>query len=345
MEKNTLTPMDYNFIAVPTNLYFALDNNLRVALTTLVQLSSVFADQDGFFFRTNEDLQADFKMGKNLTIAVLESLYQYGLLQVKSVGFTKKNTKRQVNFFKVNFSAFKDYEQYNIYTITKNEELHLETVDYKAKDFKVTYTASTETTSVSPSSEETEEIPSEVEENVSEQKETALNDTVETDTPTEVEETTGEPMEDEAEVDEIDAILGDTPIHDMYGGECPLLPSELEELTAPATEKKGYEDNTFRIGSDGKRIETASVIPTDLGKVEKRFIQNIDQDEIGKCYDLCNRFCKMDFPNAITCNDYCQKACDYYYKQYTNGKIDESDYKRLLGVTTKKRWEKFPNVC
>lgn len=335
MEKNTLTPMDYNFIAVPTNLYFALDNNLRVALTTLVQLSSVFADQDGFFFRTNEDLQADFKMGKNLTIAVLESLYQYGLLQVKSVGFTKKNTKRQVNFFKVNFSAFKDYEQYNIYTITKNEELHLDTVDYKAKDFKVTYTASTETTSVSPSIEETEEIPSGVVENVSEAKETALNKTVETDTPTEVEETTGEPMED-------------LPITDVYDGECPLLQEELDEIlnSTPATEKKGYEDNTFRLGTDGKRIETASVIPTDLGKVEKRFIQkNIDQDEIGKCYDLCNRFCSMDFPNAVTCNDYCQKACDYYYKQYTNGKIEESDYKRLLGVITKKRWEKFPNVC
>lgn len=335
MEKNTLTPMDYNFIAVPTNLYFALDNNLRVALTTLIQLSSVFADQDGFFFRTNEDLQADFKMGKNLTIAVLESLYQYGLLQVKSVGFTKKNTKRQVNFFKVNFSAFKDYEQYNIYTITKNEELHLDTVDYKAKDFKVTYTSSTETTSVSPSIEETEEIPSEVVENVSEPKETALNETVETDTPTEVEETTSEPMED-------------LQITDVYDGECPLLQEELDEIlnSTPAVEEKSYENNTFRLGSDGKRIETASVIPTDLGKVEKRFIQkNIDQDEIGKCYDLCNRFCSMDFPNAITCNDYCQKACDYYYKQYTNGKIEESDYKRLLGVITKKRWEKFPNVC
>lgn len=335
MEKNTLTPMDYNFIAVPTNLYFALDNNLRVALTTLVQLSSVFADQDGFFFRTNEDLQADFKMGKNLTIAVLESLYQYGLLQVKSVGFTKKNTKRQVNFFKVNFSAFKDYEQYNIYTITKNEELHLETVDYKAKDFKVTYTASTETTSVSPSIEETEEIPSEVVENVSEPKETALNDTVETDTPTEVEETTDEPMED-------------LPITDVYDGECPLLQEELDEIlnSTPAVEEKSYENNTFRLGSDGKRIETASVIPTDLGKVEKRFIKrNIDQDEVGKCYDLCNRFCSMDFPNAVKCEEYMNKANDYFYKQYTNGKIDESDYKRLISVTTKKRWEKFSSVC
>lgn len=135
--------VSYNFIAVPTNLFFALDNNLRTALTVLLQLSSVFADQDGYFFRTNEDLQQDLKMGKNLTIAVLESLYQYGLLQVKSVGFTKKNGKKQVNFFRVCTENFKDYEKYHIYTITKNEELHLETVDYKAKNFKVTYTADT----------------------------------------------------------------------------------------------------------------------------------------------------------------------------------------------------------
>ena len=135
--------INYSFIAVPTNLFFALDNNLRTALTVLLQLSSVFADQDGYFFRTNEDLQQDLKMGKNLTIAVLESLYQYNLLEVKSVGFTKKNGKKQVNFFRVCTENFKDYEKYHIYTITKNEELHLETVDYKAKNFKVTYTADT----------------------------------------------------------------------------------------------------------------------------------------------------------------------------------------------------------
>lgn len=135
--------INYSFIAVPTNLFFALDNNLRTALTVLLQLSSVFADQDGYFFRTNEDLQQDLKMGKNLTIAVLESLYQYNLLEVKSVGFTKKNGKKQVNFFRVCTENFKDFEKYHIYTITKNEELHINTVDYKAKNFKVTYTADT----------------------------------------------------------------------------------------------------------------------------------------------------------------------------------------------------------
>lgn len=189
METSNNRNINYSFIAVPTNLFFALDNNLRNALVVLLQLSSVFADQNGFFFRTNEDLQADLKMGKNLTIAVLESLYQYGLLQVKSVGFTKKNSKKQVNFYRVNVEKFKDYEQYHVYTITKNEELHLETVDYKAKGFKVTYTASTvEETILNPTDAQksiSEEIPSHDVENATEPKETANNEVIEVETPTE----------------------------------------------------------------------------------------------------------------------------------------------------------------
>ena len=192
METTNTRNLDYNFIAVPTNLFFALDNNLRTALTVLLQLSSVFADQDGYFFRTNEDLQQDLKMGKNLTIAVLESLYQYNLLEVKSVGFTKKNGKKQVNFFRVCTENFKEYEKYHIYTITKNEELHLETVDYKVKNFKVTYTADTaqndETTILAPSDVQNDldgEIPTPTTENVSEGQEMANPATFDNITPIE----------------------------------------------------------------------------------------------------------------------------------------------------------------
>lgn len=189
METSNNKNINYSFIAVPTNLFFALDNNLRNALTVLLQLSSVFADQDGYFFRTIEDLETDFKMGHNLTIAVLESLYQYGLLQVKSVGFTKKNSKKQVNFYRVNVERFKDFEKYHIYTITKNEELHLETVKYREKGFKVTYTASTVEESItSPTNVQNsvaEEIPSNTTENALERQEMANNETVEDSAPIE----------------------------------------------------------------------------------------------------------------------------------------------------------------
>lgn len=177
--------LNYNFIAVPTNLFFSLDGNLRIGLTVLLQLQSVFGDADGYFFRTNEDLQSDFRMGKNLTIAVLESLYQHGLLQVRSVGFTRKNGKRSVNFFRVNVERFKEFEQFNIYTIAKNEELHLYTVNYKAKDFKVTYTATTEdnseTTGNTPqivSNEISEETPSNEADNTPTTRETTNPDIV-----------------------------------------------------------------------------------------------------------------------------------------------------------------------
>lgn len=184
---NTSRTLNYSFIPVPTNLYFALDVNLRNALTVLVQLSNFYADADGYFFRTIEDLMKDFKYGKNLTIAVIESLYQYNLLLVKSVGFTKKNKTKQVNFYKVNFEHFKDFEQYNLYTITNNEELHLETVDYRAKGFKVTYTNQVENIAATiVYNSASEETPSKVCEKPTEPKEMALNDTVEdgNDTPT-----------------------------------------------------------------------------------------------------------------------------------------------------------------
>lgn len=158
-ESKTSMSLEYSFIAVPTNLFYALDNNLRVALTTLLQLQSSFADGEGWFFRSNTDLQSDFKMGKNLTIAVLETLFQHELLLVKSVGFTKRKAQRQVNFYHVNVDKFKDFEKFNIYTLSKNETLHIETVDYKAKGFQVTYTSQNTVESPTvvskPSNEET----------------------------------------------------------------------------------------------------------------------------------------------------------------------------------------------
>ena len=181
MENKELRTLNYNFIAVPTNLFIALDTNLRNALVVLLQLLSIYSDSNGYFFRTIADLQTDFKCGKNLTIAILESLYRYGLLQVKSVGFTKKNGTRKVNFYRVNVEKFKDFEQYNIYTITNNKELQLETINYKSKDFKVTYTAQTENDVIPEptivQNQVSEETPSQHQENGLESNKTQNPDT------------------------------------------------------------------------------------------------------------------------------------------------------------------------
>lgn len=193
MENKESRTLNYNFIAVPTNLFIALDINLRNALVVLLQLSSVYSDSnDGYFFRTIADLQRDFKCGKNLTIAILESLFRYELLQVKSVGFTKKNGSRKVNFYRVNVEKFKDFEQYNIYTITSNKELQLETINYRSKDFKVTYTAQTEkdviSAPISVQNQVSEETPSQHQENGLESLKTSNLDTEELITDNDIEE-------------------------------------------------------------------------------------------------------------------------------------------------------------
>ena len=287
MEKTLNTRnLNYNFIAVPTNLFFSLDVNVRNGLTVLLQLQSVFGDADGYFFRTNEGLQSDFKTGKNLTIAIIESLFQYGLLQVKSVGFTKKNGKRSVNFFRVNVEAFKDFEQFNIYTITKNEELHLETVNYKAKDFKVTYTATTEenteTTGNTPqivSNETIEETPSNEAENTPTTRETANPDIVEF-----------------------------------------------------------------------QPIETASAIPSDTTKIEKRSIDKATNTHQGspnesakkKCIQLLRNFDTLKVNNA---KELIQKETfvkDYILDQHKKGLLDFDTQDAMLAVLRRLREEKIP---
>jgi len=334
---NTSRNLNYNFIAVPTNLFFALDNNLRNALTVLLQLSSVFADSDGYFFRTNEDLQSDFKMGKNLTIAVLESLYQYGLLQVKSVGFTKKNGKRQVNFFRVNTERFKDFEQYHIYTITKNEELHLETVDYKSKDFKVTYTATTvenqDTTGNNPTSVDnpiSEEIPSNTSENVLERQETPNPDFVEVAAPT----------ESDKDLEYLDFVLSSNSGVDETE-KIKNVAKEVEEIEKEEKQKELQQKLVVNV--DGKKIETASAIPTN---VEKRYISDtrptnkLDATVLEKCKELVKRYKEMEIPSSNQSLELCNKACAYFTKQYKDGFIDLEDKDHLIRATVQERFRK-----
>ena len=93
------TKIDYSFIAVPTNLYFSLDTNLRNALTVLLQLSSIYSDSNGYFSISNSDLQEYFRLGKNLTSVVLETLYRNKLISTK---IEKTKTKKNVINYRVN---------------------------------------------------------------------------------------------------------------------------------------------------------------------------------------------------------------------------------------------------
>ena len=330
---NTSRNLNYNFIAVPTNLFFALDNNLRNALTVLLQLSSVFADSDGYFFRTNEDLQSDFKMGKNLTIAVLESLYQYGLLQVKSVGFTKKNGKRQVNFFRVSVEKFKEFEQFHIYTITKNEELHLETVDYKSKDYKVTYTASTvEDSEISPISVQnnvSEKTPSNDTKNVSERQEIGNLDFVELAAPTEDEKNDEIiPTESDKDLEYLDFVLSNNSGVDETE-KIKNVAKEVEEIEKEEKQKELQQKLVVNV--DGEKIETASAIPTNLSKVEKRNIytnsttEKLDDSVKQKCAELVKRYVEMTIPSSNQSLELCNKGIMYIQDKFKQGFISLED--------------------
>lgn len=340
MSNETVTPrnLNYNFIAVPTNLFFALDPNLRNALTVLIQLSSVYADADGFFFRTNEDLQSDFKMGKNLTVAVLESLYRYDLLQVKSVGFTKKNGKRKVNFFRVNFEHFKDFEKYHIYTITKNEELHLETVDYKAKDYRVTYTSSTveetEKAGNTPSipsndgsgivaSNEQENAPAAQEIPSCESIDSSMTDTVQAEPQAEpkIIENRGynsnkvEPFMLVKPKDELDDILGDVVV---------------AETPAPTPSKRKYKpseaiddlddvlDDIF--GTEPKEDHNVT-LHTYLAYDDSKTVD--DERTIKKCRELIARFRQKKPIDFQQLNELAAQATHYFDLQVTKGLISK----------------------
>lgn len=136
MTNNRTSELEYQFTAMPTNLFLCLDNNCRSMLFTLIQLSTYYAKEDGFFFRTNEDLKAESNLSENLVRATLSSLYDNGLIIVSSVGKSKGTTP---NYFKVNFESFIKWESLSIEECMKNPMYKIETADYRHKGFTPSY--------------------------------------------------------------------------------------------------------------------------------------------------------------------------------------------------------------
>lgn len=136
----------YKFVGMPTYLSLRLDNNLKVMLFTLIQLSTWAEDEakrhgqkwDGWFFRDNARLSAESRLSKNLVIATIETLYREKLIDVRCSGKAKGKSQK-ANYYKVFFDKFKTFETGNIEDLYSNEDLKIQTLDYKDKNFKVTY--------------------------------------------------------------------------------------------------------------------------------------------------------------------------------------------------------------
>lgn len=129
---------EYQFVAVPLNLFCRLDNNLRSMLFTLIQLQTYYAEDDGWFFRDNDDLAKQSNLSENLVRITIDVLYKEGLIDVQSVG-KGKGTNTPPNRYKVNWERFKDYEKDTIENCFKDPRLAIITPKYKGSHYHPSY--------------------------------------------------------------------------------------------------------------------------------------------------------------------------------------------------------------
>ena len=124
MVKNQL---GYKYMQVPTNLFLCCDLNCRSVLVSLIQLSTHYAAEDGWFFRTNSDLQAETRLSKNVLNGALDALYQKGIINI----IPQIKGAREARKYRVNFSKFQDYDSLSMDDCCKHPDLYIATGDYR----------------------------------------------------------------------------------------------------------------------------------------------------------------------------------------------------------------------
>ena len=151
----------YRFTAIPTHLMCMCDSNIRSALFVLIQLSSEFADADGWFFRSNEDLQIDMRLSQHLVVATVDALYRKGIVSVKPQSKKKKGVKTPPNYYRVNFDKFKEYESIDFNSL-RNPDLIIKTMKYKEKGYKPQYLIDADKSEVLSYSQPAEKVPTNI---------------------------------------------------------------------------------------------------------------------------------------------------------------------------------------
>ena len=341
MVNNTSTcgTLNYNFIAVPTQLFILLDYRIKLVLVSLIQVSTALANAKGWFYYSLDDLKKVCGLKSDKTVrACIETLYRLGIVKVQSRTFENNIGKRTANYYSLNFEEIAKYNEYSVYECMNIPELHIPMLDYTSSDYKTTYTATTvddtndeEIKPTSVQNNTNEEIPTSDLENAPTALETSNPDNVEEYTLSEV---------DEDEVfstffyDEVD--------------DCPLTDDELREHERYIKEKELdiAETPTEQIKVDGEVVETASVIPTDLNRVEKRSIytnektEKLDESVKQKCAELVQRYVEMVIPSANESADKCNAALRYILDKYNNGFIDIETKDRLSRELINSRFTK-----
>lgn len=126
--------IDYQFTKVPTKIYLCMDNNCRSMLFTLIQLSTMYADEQGWFFRSNADLEAETKLSRKVMDGTLDALLKRNLIDFvpQQQGKGVKQTSR---LYMVNYKTFLDYESLSVEDCMKNPKYQIVTSDYKSGIF------------------------------------------------------------------------------------------------------------------------------------------------------------------------------------------------------------------
>ena len=129
---------DYQFTAVPTQLFLCLDNNCRSTLFSLIQLSTYYENKngaafDGWFFRTNALLEDETNLRKNTLNGALDALYQARIIDIipQAKGKGKAQGSRK---YKVNFDSFLKYQELPFEECScSHPDYGIVTLDYKNK--------------------------------------------------------------------------------------------------------------------------------------------------------------------------------------------------------------------
>lgn len=119
----------YQFVPVPLKLFLCCDNNCRSVLASLIQLDSIFAGEDGWFFCSNADLQVETNLSKNVLNAALDALYQKEIVYIKPER-KGRGEKQKSRLYKLNKDAFVHYDKYSIENCMKHPLYEIKTVPY-----------------------------------------------------------------------------------------------------------------------------------------------------------------------------------------------------------------------
>lgn len=104
-------------------------------LFTLLQLSSYFENRskeenkkwDGWFFRSNADLQAQSRLSEKLVRATISTLFRIGIVNVR---LDAKSRNQSPTWFKVNEAAMLKWDKYSIEDCIKNPDYAIKTDPY-----------------------------------------------------------------------------------------------------------------------------------------------------------------------------------------------------------------------